>query len=77
MLRSTKGPYMEMGRLTRDERKETKWTRALLGMVKVRVEINRTLSWRWFMACPGPGGRNPTIDALWFIWLTRFGRRAL
>lgn len=32
-LRSTSGPYIEIGRLTSDERRDTKWIRALLGMV--------------------------------------------
>ena len=32
-LRSTRGPYIEMGRFTRDERRDTKCTRARFGMM--------------------------------------------
>ena len=38
-LRSTNGPYIEMGRLTSDERRETKWTLAFFGMVGVNSSL--------------------------------------
>jgi len=32
-LRSTSGPYIEIGRLTREDLRDTKWIRALLGIL--------------------------------------------